>query len=60
MSSRSQHSSDLGRVMLRNALTRVVATQEELEVGDTESAYVLLLDLESDIAETLVVLEEAA
>ncbi|HEY7693765.1 MAG TPA: hypothetical protein VH816_15620 [Gaiellaceae bacterium] len=46
--------------MLRNALTRVVATQEELEVGDTESAYVLLLDLESDIAETLVVLEEAA
>ena len=48
--------------VIRNALSRVVAVEEALEVGDTGEAFALLVDLEADLVGSLAALsmEQAA
>jgi hypothetical protein len=48
--------------LLRDLIGRVVSAQEALEVGDTDLAYAILVDLEGDVVGSLAALsmEEAA
>jgi hypothetical protein len=43
--------------LLRDLVSRVVSAQEALEVGDTDLAFAILVDLEGDIVGSL---QEAA